>query len=148
MSTMLAKSIIERMVSNSQTAPTTPSRRGMIQDDPIYLGAAEQYPHDEEFLLTKELHIATPSGGQFFLSRTTPPLPITEGIKPSDGRESENKKGQDPAITARVLLYSLMVGGGYGIMFLPVPPHLENRKTVGKALESLAEAIGRGVSDE
>ena len=147
MSTM-SKSIIGRMIENSNNAPTTPSRRGMIQDDPIYLGAAEQYPHDEGFLLTKELHIATPSGGQFFLSRTKPLPPKSEGVEKRDRRLAENRQGRDPAITLRMILYGLMSDAGYEIMFIPLPEHLQNRKVVGKALESLAEAIGRGVSDE
>jgi hypothetical protein len=146
---MSTKSIVARMLENSNNAPTTPSRRGVVgKVDPILEEAIERYPTDGEFLLTKELSICTPSGGQFFLSRTKPLPPKSEGCERSDRRLSENRKGRDPAITTRMLLYGMMADAGYEIMFIPLPEHLQNRQVVGKALESLAEAIGRGVSDE
>ena len=137
MSTM-SKRIVAKMVLNSKTAPTTPSRRG------VAAWAKRPLPTEGEDFIGKDLHIVTPSGGKFFLGRQKPKTPKEEGVEIRDRRLKENRPERDPAVTFRILLYGLFADAGLPIEYLEVPDWLkqQNSPRRGDKLLSLAERLG------
>ena len=139
--------ILAVLVANSQNAPSAPSRKGdktrENDRDVILQTAMREYPTDGEFLLTKELHLQVPGGGQFFLSRTKPLPPTSEGIVKKDRREGKRLK--HPEVERRLEYYGSCFDQNHPIDFLPYPPEVLDVIMPEGRLQALAERLGLGV---
>jgi hypothetical protein len=136
----ISKRIVAKMVSNSATAPTTPSRRGLADWAKIPL------PTEGGDLIDRRLHIVTPSGGKFFIGRKTPKTPKEEGVEQRDRRLKENRPPKEAAVLFRMLLYGLFVDAGLDIQYIEVPQWLKDQNTPrrGDKLGKLAQSVKLG----
>lgn len=136
----------KKICVGSKSGPSTPSRCGVLPDplvgDPVLAEAEHRYPTDGEFLLDKGLHLTTPSGGKFYLSRLTPPTPQEEGVERRDRREGPRQK--DREVQSRIELYRSQVERGEEIVFDPMPQWILDQQVQksGDRMGKLAQSIG------
>ena len=142
MSNLLVARILSAMVSSSKQAPTTPSRSGLAG------WAKETLPTEGEDLIGRDLHISTPSGGRFYLSRQTPPTPSEEGVVKKDRRCG--KRTPQEEVQQRLDAYQKAVDENLPIKFLPYTEEVLERlltKSKKERIGKLAEAVKIGTMD-
>jgi hypothetical protein len=142
MSNLLVARILSAMVSNSKQAPSTPTRRGLAA------WSQEPLPTEGEDLVGKDLHISTPSGGRFYISRMTPPTPSEEGVVKKDRRCG--KRTPQEEVQQRLDAYQRDIDNDKPIEFLPYTEEVLERlltKSKKERIGKLAEAVKIGKMD-